>query len=150
MTKGGVLLLGGDLRLQQSVRAALESANYEVLPARNRSEAQEFVDVGLVEILVVDSDSTPERVEPWLGQLTGEGQQIRVIGLHEPRKGGAKADVASVSVWLEKPLRPGRLLAAINDLLAARQAEVFREELRRRQTAPLFDSMGYRHWGLNE
>jgi DNA-binding response OmpR family regulator len=150
LTKGGVLLLGSDFKLQQSVRAALQAENYEVLPATNPDEAQELLDAGLIEILVVDTDGTAERIGPWLARLTAQRQQMRVIGLREPRNGATKADLADVSVWLEKPLHPGELVAAVNGLLAARQSEIFREELLRRQDSPFLSLMGYRHWGLNE
>ena len=150
LTKGGVLLLGSDFKLQQSVRAALQAEKYDVLPVTDCNEAQELLDTGLIEILVVDTDGAPERVEPWLAWLTAQRQQLRVIGLYEPRNGIPRADLAGVSVWLEKPLQLGRLVAAVNGLLAARRSEIFREELLRRQDSPFFSLMGYRHWGLNE
>jgi DNA-binding response OmpR family regulator len=150
LTKGGVLLMGGDSGLQQSVRAALEAENYEVIPAASRDEAQERFDAESIDILVMDVDQKPEGLGPLLAQFRAQRPHLRANGIRGPRKQAVQVRLAGVNVWMEKPLGPTRLVATVNHLLAELRSEAFRQELLRRQSAPLFRAEPQRHWGLNE
>lgn len=150
LTKGGVLLMGGDSGLQQSVRGALEAEHYEVMPAANWDEAQELIETGAIDVLVMEVDRKPERLAPLLAQCRSQRPNLRTIGIRGPRKEAVTACLAGVNVWMEKPLGSARLVATVNHLLAELRSEAFRQELLRRQGAPLFRSEPDRHWGLYE
>jgi DNA-binding response OmpR family regulator len=150
LTKGGVLLIGGDSGLQQSVRAALEAENYEVLSTASPDPAQDFPEAGSIDILVLEADHEAESLGRWLAQMKAQRPQLRTIGIRGSQNGAARGDLAGVNVWLEKTPSPAHLVATVNALLAELRSEILRERLLRRQAAPLLSSGPHRHWGLNE
>jgi two-component system, OmpR family, response regulator len=150
LTGGGVLLIGSDPSLQQSVRAALEAENYEVLPAANLGEAREFLEVASIDVLVLDTRQESTSLRAFLTQLKAQRPHLRTIGIRGSEDEAAKPQLADVNVCMEKPLGPTRLVATVNNLLAELRSGGFRDQLVRRQTAPLFSSVPYGHWGLNE
>lgn len=149
LTKGGVLLMGRDLEFQRSMQAVLQAENYETVSVASRDEAEELLEQGSIDILVMDMDSLTASAGPLLTQFRAKRPQLRVIALVEPRN-GAIADLAGVNVWMKKPLQPSQFVATVNGLLASLRAEVFCEKLLRRRDAPFFSAVSCRDWGINE
>ena len=150
LTKGVVLLLGSDSGLWQGVRAALEAENYAVHSAANHDEIHGFTDLEAIDIVVIEADHEPESLGRLLAQLKARRPQLRTIGIREFQIRAARANLAGVNVWIERPLSQTRLVAAANRLLAEVRSEAFRQELLRRQAIPFFSPVLHRHWGLNE
>jgi DNA-binding NtrC family response regulator len=150
LTKAEVLLIASDSVMQQSVRTALEAENYQVLSADSLNESHEFPNAGSIDILVLEVDHETERLVALLAQFKAQRPQVRTIGIRRAQNGAARASLSGVNVWMDKPSSPTWLVTTVNNLLAELRSEIFRDEMLRRQTAPLFSSVPFRRWGQNE
>jgi DNA-binding response OmpR family regulator len=150
LTKGGVLLVEDDPCLRKSLVSALEGENYEVYLATAGEQAAQLARAAPIDILVVDL--TSQSLSQWhlFVDLAVNQPHLRTVVISGGLNGSIETNHANGCAFLGKPLDPARVVAAVNALLAARRAGMFRSKSLQRETTPIVRTPAYREWGLND
>ncbi len=131
MTKGKILIIDDDPDIALATRLCLESANYDVIEARNSIEGLKSIEQNQPDLIVLDvmMESTTEGFQMALTLRSPDPQSayqkfrdipiIMLTSIHSttPLRFGPDEDYLPVDHFLEKPFKPDELLGLVAELL---------------------------------
>ena len=112
-----ILICSHDPVLRQAARDALAEDGFAVALAHNSYETLDQPDLAAVELVVLDVDYRGKDAWDLVEWLLENKPTTPIVLLTSARGGVEWALVATVSITLEKPVPPARLLEVVRNLL---------------------------------